>query len=351
MGTEDHGEGQTVDDDAGDERNAENHAVESEDDLEEEEEIVKPKTNRRGATKKRVLAPPSPASTVDIEEKTGSESEAEAVAEIVKPKGKAVRGKGKKAVPAPIVEEESEASEVEAHIAAVVQADSDDDVPIMKTPAKSQSRLKNKKPIIEDSPEAHAPSASEDEQLATPAPSQHDAEDSDEDVAADLLPQIETSQATAKPEAEADSKSAPASAPQPPVNVAPTAYDLAAAARNAALNHAAMEKIREKEREGKPRLVIHQLVLEDFKSYRGRGVIGPFHKASCRASHCLLPSNTPRFAVLLFYRRPKWIGQVQHNRRASVRVWLSCNQDATGQAVRAHPQLGRCVRCRPERWR
>ncbi|SCV71158.1 BQ2448_2746 [Microbotryum intermedium] len=60
---------------------------------------------------------------------------------------------------------------------------------------------------------------------------------------------------------------------------APTAYDLAAQARAAALNHAALEKQREKEREGKPRLVIHQLVLEDFKSYRGRGVIGPFHKS------------------------------------------------------------------------
>ncbi|KAK4047568.1 Structural maintenance of chromosomes protein 4 [Microbotryomycetes sp. JL201] len=69
-------------------------------------------------------------------------------------------------------------------------------------------------------------------------------------------------------------------APTPaPAHIAPTAYDLAAAARMAALNHAALEKEREKEREGKPRLVIHQLVLEDFKSYRGRNVIGPFHKS------------------------------------------------------------------------
>ncbi|KAM0788102.1 hypothetical protein ACM66B_001270 [Microbotryomycetes sp. NB124-2] len=69
-------------------------------------------------------------------------------------------------------------------------------------------------------------------------------------------------------------------APTPaPAHMAPTAYDLAAAARMAALNHAALEREREKEREGKPRLVIHQLVLEDFKSYRGRNVIGPFHKS------------------------------------------------------------------------
>ena len=65
-----------------------------------------------------------------------------------------------------------------------------------------------------------------------------------------------------------------------------SAHDLASAARMAALNHAAQEKEREKEREGKPRLVIHQMVLEDFKSYRGRGVIGPFHKV--RSSFRLL---------------------------------------------------------------
>ena len=69
-----------------------------------------------------------------------------------------------------------------------------------------------------------------------------------------------------------------AAEPVPVVKAAPTAYDLAAQARLAAVNHAVQEKEREKEREGKPRLVIHQMVLEDFKSYRGRGVIGPFHK-------------------------------------------------------------------------
>lgn len=65
-----------------------------------------------------------------------------------------------------------------------------------------------------------------------------------------------------------------------PISVAASANDLASAARMAAMNHAAQEKEREKEREGKPRLVIHQMVLEDFKSYRGRGVIGPFHKVN-----------------------------------------------------------------------
>ena len=31
---------------------------------------------------------------------------------------------------------------------------------------------------------------------------------------------------------------------------------------------------------GRSRLVIHQIVMENFKSYEGRQVIGPFHKVS-----------------------------------------------------------------------
>lgn len=32
--------------------------------------------------------------------------------------------------------------------------------------------------------------------------------------------------------------------------------------------------------EPKPRLVINQIVMENFKSYAGRQVIGPFHKVA-----------------------------------------------------------------------
>ncbi|KAJ1997630.1 hypothetical protein GGI06_006442 [Coemansia sp. S85] len=35
-----------------------------------------------------------------------------------------------------------------------------------------------------------------------------------------------------------------------------------------------------KEEAGKPRLIITQMVLENFKSYAGRQVIGPFHRVS-----------------------------------------------------------------------
>ena len=35
------------------------------------------------------------------------------------------------------------------------------------------------------------------------------------------------------------------------------------------------------ESQQRPRLVIHQIVMENFKSYAGRQVIGPFHKVQC----------------------------------------------------------------------
>ncbi|GAA5842425.1 hypothetical protein JCM9279_005379 [Rhodotorula babjevae] len=67
--------------------------------------------------------------------------------------------------------------------------------------------------------------------------------------------------------------------PQPQQPTALTASQLAAIARQAAVDHAALASQRAKDLEGKPRLVIHQIVLENFKSYKGRGVIGPFHKS------------------------------------------------------------------------
>ena len=82
------------------------------------------------------------------------------------------------------------------------------------------------------------------------------------------------------PEPDDEPEPAPASTPATAQadELAPTAQSLAAAARNAALNHVAIEREREREKQGRPRLVIHQIVLENFKSYRGREVIGPFHK-------------------------------------------------------------------------
>lgn len=85
-----------------------------------------------------------------------------------------------------------------------------------------------------------------------------------------------------EPLASAEPSPACTAAPTVAPQLAPTAHDLAAAARQAAIQHAAKEKERERELAGKPRLVIHQLVLENFKSYRGREVIGPFHKVRPR---------------------------------------------------------------------
>ncbi|GAA6051274.1 hypothetical protein JCM3770_006790 [Rhodotorula araucariae] len=117
--------------------------------------------------------------------------------------------------------------------------------------------------------------------------------ESDEDDVQDAAPAAAQAQVVAVPPSPATSgdgrarsatpvpakREVDAPPPPPPQPTALTASQLASIARQAAIDHAALAAQREKELEGKPRLVIHQLVLENFKSYKGRGVIGPFHKS------------------------------------------------------------------------
>ncbi|KAL8276632.1 hypothetical protein RQP46_010981 [Phenoliferia psychrophenolica] len=249
---------------------AEDTPVEDEEDEDEDEEPVKPA--RRGP--KKALAPPSPAAAAFVAQAADSDSD-DAASD----------------------EEQDEDEQVEAPVAA---DDSDDDEesedaapPPPPAPKAKRAPARGKKAkVVESDSDSDAPAPSPtpevehvklEEPVAAQRPSTPSA-DSDDDVAADLLPQTpQNAHAAPQPDDEDDKEpveepKAPVE-PTPVVNVAPTAYDLVAQARLAALNHAAQEKEREKEREGKPRLVIHQIILEDFKSYRGRGVIGPFHKS------------------------------------------------------------------------
>ncbi|KAM0751211.1 RecF/RecN/SMC protein [Meredithblackwellia eburnea MCA 4105] len=117
-------------------------------------------------------------------------------------------------------------------------------------------------PAIQD--EEPVPSTPENKLPSPTPPTANNSDSEDEELQQQQPPTVKE-----------DDKVPAAAVPAPQA----TAYDLVAQARLAAINHAATEKDREKELEGKPRLVIHQMVLEDFKSYRGRGVIGPFHKS------------------------------------------------------------------------
>jgi structural maintenance of chromosome 4 len=94
----------------------------------------------------------------------------------------------------------------------------------------------------------------------------------------------------------------------------------------------------------KSRLVIHKMVLVNFKSYAGRQEIGPFHKVSVSIT-LLSAINSLLSLVIFFYRRPQWLRKIQHYRRSSVRVWVSSLEDETGQVIRAYPQL--CALSRP----
>jgi hypothetical protein len=92
-------------------------------------------------------------------------------------------------------------------------------------------------------------------------------------------------------------------------------------------------------KEPRSRLVIHKLVLVNFKSYAKRQTIGPFHKVFPRSTALAL-SLTPIRPVFLGDRRTKRFRKVKHHRCALVCFRISRLEDATGEAIRAHPQLG-----------
>ena len=79
----------------------------------------------------------------------------------------------------------------------------------------------------------------------------------------------------------------------------------------------------------KTRLVIHKMVLVNFKSYAGRQEIGPFHKVCLGTFVCVLPSSCS-WPVILVNRWSQWLRQVEHDRRAFVRVRISCIKNASG---------------------
>jgi structural maintenance of chromosome 4 len=85
------------------------------------------------------------------------------------------------------------------------------------------------------------------------------------------------------------------------------------------------------------RLIIEKMVLENFKSYAGRQVIGPFHKVGFSRRETGRGEAHPRLsfcrAVLLGHRRAQRLGQVQHDRRPPLRLWLQGQADAARQAV------------------
>ena len=85
----------------------------------------------------------------------------------------------------------------------------------------------------------------------------------------------------------------------------------------------------------KSRLVIHKMVLINFKSYAGRQEIGPFHKV--RLVDFTL--NYPFSYVLLVDRWSKRLGKIKHDRCTTIRVPVPRIQNASREALGVDPQL------------
>jgi structural maintenance of chromosome 4 len=92
----------------------------------------------------------------------------------------------------------------------------------------------------------------------------------------------------------------------PPEYVSPRKLDIA---RLTAMENASVQQ------GPRNRIVITHLVLDNFKSYAGRQLIGPFHTVSPFAL---------RLTIVVFFRRwPEWIGKVECYRLFVIRIRLS----------------------------
>ncbi|BGP29067.1 Structural maintenance of chromosomes protein 4 [Rhodotorula toruloides] len=227
-----------------DEDDEEDEAEQQDDDDEEEEEEIKPRVSTSKRKKRVSLAPAS------------------LVKQPVLP------------TPEP---ESSAAEEEDGEDEQTAQEDEDveDREETPQPPAAAKFKAKGKRRAVVQSDE------DEEDELAQPA--------APAAAAAQVAPPSPAPSATPRSRSTTPTPAEPAAAPAPaPEPVAPakpapptalTASALASIARQAAIDHAAQAAKRAKELMGKPRLVIHQLVLENFKSYKGRNTIGPFHKA------------------------------------------------------------------------
>ena len=91
----------------------------------------------------------------------------------------------------------------------------------------------------------------------------------------------------------------------------------------------------------KSRLVIHKLVLINFKSYAGRQEIGPFHKvfnirqtpAMKKVDLLLIP------AVVLLYCGSQWVGKIQYHRCSFIRIWVPRLEIEAGEDIRTYSQF------------
>ena len=91
----------------------------------------------------------------------------------------------------------------------------------------------------------------------------------------------------------------------------------------------------------KSRLVIHKMVLVNFKSYAGRQEIGPFHKVNYHLDNLLqlkLTFSMPTTVVLLHCGSQR-IRKIQYHRCSLICIRIPRFEDEAGQDIRTHPHF------------
>ena len=86
----------------------------------------------------------------------------------------------------------------------------------------------------------------------------------------------------------------------------------------------------------KSRLVIHKMVLINFKSYAGRQEIGPFHKV-INLLQFIFMLCFPIPTVVLFHCGSQWIRKIQYYRCSLIRIRIPRLEDEARQDIRTHP--------------
>ncbi|GAA5988400.1 hypothetical protein JCM11641_005463 [Rhodosporidiobolus odoratus] len=250
-------------------RQVETPAPETDEDEQEEEEEDEPVRAPVKGKARRASHLPTPDPESGAETETGTE--------VADDDGENAQANGAKAAKEDDDEDDDEDDEEEAGTPRPV-------TPAKPKKGKARAVVQDSSDDDENEDEVDKPAAGSEDPLEVnlPPPTSGQAPPSPAPSAATpprASPSSPAASAVKLPLSPAEPPLSPANPPPPPVPTALTASTLASLARQAALDHSAQSAQREKELEGKPRLVIDRLVLENFKSYKGRGVIGPFHKS------------------------------------------------------------------------
>ena len=274
--------------------------------LEEEEDVeAKPKRGKRGPSVVKPSRSPR-----------RSSRGANASLETALVESLPIEQKRGPSIPSHILEEEEmkseEEEEVDANLKRVAPIDVDEEAPTARK-AKVMTKKSNESKVIEDSDDDSDIQAPP---VAQPRSRQHNG-------AADAAHVVNNSERQpSMPTAEEDLEEKSLFDPLPmpgPSNL--------------------LRTIPEEPAGPKSRLVIHKMVLINFKSYAGRQEIGPFHKVINVRQLPAIKVDIFQCPVILVHCGSQWIRKIQYHRCSLICIRISCLEDEAGQDIRTHPHF------------